>query len=148
MQGTLNSGLTIPTTVFYGVLSSRPVPPSCFWVRSRNAATVWSICALASKFRGLLAGTFNELVKAVALAEDVDDVDDAAAATAAADEGQADTERGRRSLASGKDSASEGLASSGQLYGNMAAGVGKVAGNSIEEDGEVCHVTAHCTHSA
>lgn len=94
------------------------------------------MCACASKFRGLLAGTFNKLVKAVALAADGDVDDDAAAA----DNDLDGTEKGRIKNA--------GLASGGQSDGQPAAGVGKAAGDSIKEDGEVCHVVAHYFHAA
>ncbi|CAB1096075.1 unnamed protein product [Ectocarpus sp. CCAP 1310/34] len=81
--------------------------------------------------RGLLAGTFNELVKAVALA--ADDADD---------DGRAGDHKGGEDLGDG--GVSTECTIDGQLHGQgkasaaaAAARVGKAAGDSVEEDGEL-----------
>lgn len=88
-----------------------------------------------SKVRGLLAGTFNELVKAVALA--ADDADD---------DGHAGDHKCGGDLGDGGVSTEETI--DGNLHGQggasaaaAAARVVKAAGDSVEGDGEVrCYV--------
>lgn len=95
------------------------------------------ICCVSVKVRDVLAGTFNQLVKAVALAADADsnDGDDDGS-----DNGQDGRHNGRNGV-SGFPSTE--LSADGQFQGRIATATAadgdedEAAGDTVEEDGEV-----------
>lgn len=81
-----------------------------------------------------MAGTFNQLVKAVALAADADNDDGDG-------DGQAGRHRGNNGVGG---TSSTGSSAGGQFQGQAAAAAAaaeeEAAGDTVEEDGEVCQL--------